>query len=609
VTNVISKVLVGTIGDFAPMTDQSDTGPSLAGLTNWPTPGDPSNDVKYTANFTAYYDLGLPALWIQPLLTNVCINSSNVTFWLTTNSYVTNGVTWSLTPEGLSNGAALTDYASNAVVNVGGVATTYVVRATANENTNIYGSAALNVVKAGSPLQYKIGANAWADMPDPLYVSKDTTVEFKAVKVPINVGWPSGKPVWGGVVSGSGKETNSYTFATLSMNGTDYKLAMAECGNTVTGQVLIGGIRKIPLGESTNLVKGIIGKVYIPTKWGGSNTLFGANIELFYADGADLDPQTAIEITNGELDGNRVAQGNPCEYEIPSLNFGWYYVKITNESDQTISSTFYEHGEVTRPWQGYYWSLDSNTPPNLYQDGYALDKYDQVYGTTSQVWEAANHVSSNPGDGHCPGLAVASVLISQPTIFTTNGVSFTQDDMEGLYTELADSYFIFYVDYSVTNIPAIPLTAATGEAVDAYCDNFQYVLRTVIKEEQKALVSNLRDATGSDENAVWFHAVYKYRSQFIEAPDLNDPVIVRVYTTLWSPVNTTHPSTGTQDRTDNYTYDIKFSSSGEIDGQWSGQNWRTASGFAPESLRWVYASSWTSDNSEVTKTNVDALGQ
>lgn len=151
VTNSISKVLVGTIGDYTPMTDQSDTGPSLAGLTNRPTPGDPSNDVKYKADFTAYYELAkLPIVYVQPLLTNVCVNSGNVTFTLGGASRVTNGVTWSISPGGLSNGATWIGYPSNVVVNVGGIATSYVVKATANDNTNIYGSAILNVVKVES---------------------------------------------------------------------------------------------------------------------------------------------------------------------------------------------------------------------------------------------------------------------------------------------------------------------------------------------------------------------------------------------------------------------------------------------------------------------------
>ncbi|MBU4199391.1 MAG: hypothetical protein L6455_10075, partial [Kiritimatiellae bacterium] len=89
----------------------------------------------------------LPIVYIQPLLTNVCINSGNVNFYLGGASRVTNGVSWSIIPDGVTNGAVLTGYPSNAVVAVGGVATTYVVRATANENTNIYASAVLNVLK------------------------------------------------------------------------------------------------------------------------------------------------------------------------------------------------------------------------------------------------------------------------------------------------------------------------------------------------------------------------------------------------------------------------------------------------------------------------------
>lgn len=76
-------------------------------------------------------------------------------------------------------------------------------------------------------------------MPDPLFVCKDTTVDFKAIKVPTDAPWPTNKPVWGGLLSGSGIETNSCTFSTISANATDYKIVSAECGNTVTGRIIV----------------------------------------------------------------------------------------------------------------------------------------------------------------------------------------------------------------------------------------------------------------------------------------------------------------------------------------------------------------------------------
>jgi hypothetical protein len=88
-----------------------------------------------------------------------------------------------------------------------------------------------------SPLQYRIGGGSWANLPDPLGVVTGTTVEFKALPQPSGASWPPDKPVWTGA-SGSGDQA-SQTFSTLSANATDYKLVTAECGNTVTGRVIV----------------------------------------------------------------------------------------------------------------------------------------------------------------------------------------------------------------------------------------------------------------------------------------------------------------------------------------------------------------------------------
>jgi hypothetical protein len=145
VTNIISKVLVGTIGDYAPMQTVEDTGPTLGGLTNYPPAGGVSEGCTVTADFTAYYELtNMPAIWIEPVLTNVCVNYGNVNFSLSANSKAPSGVSWLITP---TNGVTLTGYSTYSVVNVGTMATSYVIRATSYDNTNIFGLAVLNVLK------------------------------------------------------------------------------------------------------------------------------------------------------------------------------------------------------------------------------------------------------------------------------------------------------------------------------------------------------------------------------------------------------------------------------------------------------------------------------
>ena len=92
-----------------------------------------------------------------------------------------------------------------------------------------------NVLVVGvTGLEYRIGADAWTSLTNPVHIAKDTTVQFKASPSLTDV-WPAEKPAWGGVLSGAGIATNAATFSDLSANGSDYKLATAECGNSTYG--------------------------------------------------------------------------------------------------------------------------------------------------------------------------------------------------------------------------------------------------------------------------------------------------------------------------------------------------------------------------------------
>lgn len=77
-------------------------------------------------------------------------------------------------------------------------------------------------------------------MPNPLYIIKGRSVGLKAVKNPSSASWPSGKPVWGGTagLSGTG-EQKVLNISTVSSSSTDYKTVTVECGNTITGNVIV----------------------------------------------------------------------------------------------------------------------------------------------------------------------------------------------------------------------------------------------------------------------------------------------------------------------------------------------------------------------------------
>ena len=89
-------------------------------------------------------------------------------------------------------------------------------------------------------IQYNDPDTGYTDVSGTLYVHKGTTVTFKAIKDPSGASWPSGKPVWGGTSGASGTgETKGVTFNTLSSSTSDYKTVTAECGNTVTANVIV----------------------------------------------------------------------------------------------------------------------------------------------------------------------------------------------------------------------------------------------------------------------------------------------------------------------------------------------------------------------------------
>jgi Tfp pilus assembly protein PilZ len=237
----ITNVLVGSLGDYGPVSNVVDVGPHLDAATNFP--GFNGGEEKhFKVDITnVFYELVIPDIWITPRATNVMVGGSNIQYTVT-GTNIPQGVNWSLIPDLSGSGGATiqSNGAWQAAVAPGSIGTNYIIRATSSNNPSFYDQVSLSVVGLQTPLQYKIGTNSWADMPDPLYVCKDSTIDFKAIKVSADSSWPSDKPEWGGgLVSGSGVESNSYTFSTISTNSTDYKEVTAECGNTVTGKVVV----------------------------------------------------------------------------------------------------------------------------------------------------------------------------------------------------------------------------------------------------------------------------------------------------------------------------------------------------------------------------------
>ena len=95
-------------------------------------------------------------------------------------------------------------------------------------------------VVAVDKIQYNDPDSGYVDAPGTLYVMKGTTVTFKAIPDPAGAAWPDEKPAWGGSSGASGTgATKAVTFDTTSSTKTDYRTVTAECGNTVTVNVVV----------------------------------------------------------------------------------------------------------------------------------------------------------------------------------------------------------------------------------------------------------------------------------------------------------------------------------------------------------------------------------
>jgi len=410
----------------------------------------------------------------------------------------------------------------------------------------------------------------------------------------------------------------SLTFAPSSLAPGVYTVYLSQGAcETVPVTVNVVGIVKIPLGDSATLQPFTVGKLFLPSKYGGSNTLSGANVELYYTDGSDLDVTKASQLIQGQLATSMVAQGNPCIYQVPNDASGWYYVKTTSPGTVTVTSDFWETGQAaTKPWNGWYWPTSSNVPPNLYSSGGPLDKYDQVYGTATRGWEEVNNAGGSNWWGHCWGWSLASILVPAPQARTSsNNVQFTADDMKGLYTELADiKNFDKNDDFSLSGMPAVTPIPDLGDQADPWCGVFHTTLRNNLRRFQNPAQSNLRDNDGNDPTQVWNHAIWKYETQMLEAPG-GDETFVRHRTRTYANSDGRPPPTNdTDDRENIYTYDLQYANGDIVVGS-SKQNWISARNvkvnpdriFIPWNLYWIKGSSWVSANSGVTKQKVDGL--
>lgn len=147
----ISNVMVGTLGNYGPMSNVVDIGPYLDAAT---FPGDGlTNEAIYQADYTnVYYEVVIPDIWINPIEAYAYVGETNSVQFTVYGTNIPQGVTWTLYLTNFTGHAVLQTNADwhFASVMPGNVATNYKIRATSKDNTNFYDEVNLYICKVES---------------------------------------------------------------------------------------------------------------------------------------------------------------------------------------------------------------------------------------------------------------------------------------------------------------------------------------------------------------------------------------------------------------------------------------------------------------------------
>ena len=154
-------------------------------------------------------------------------------------------------------------------------------------------------------IRYDIGSG-YVDAPVPsavLYLPKDTAATFQAVIKPSGASWPTDKPVWSGVASGSGA-TKAVTFSTTSTSTTDFKTVTVQCGNTKNVNVIVWELDKLTATGATAFGVASPPTTYTTAQQDAANVTITAEIKPAVT--ASNLPANSIVWTDGEAGANQL---------------------------------------------------------------------------------------------------------------------------------------------------------------------------------------------------------------------------------------------------------------------------------------------------------------
>ncbi|MBN2603329.1 MAG: hypothetical protein JXA91_04275, partial [Candidatus Thermoplasmatota archaeon] len=360
----------------------------------------------------------------------------------------------------------------------------------------------------------------------------------------------------------------------------------------------------IRIGFSETISPLQVGKVYIPTRYGGELEITGDSVALYYNNGDQTIGNELIDVYNGKST-YLIAACCSCKYTIPANEYRYYYIKVKSDVPVTITVNFSEGGySEERPWNGWYWPFSDRVEPNLHSNtgSYTpLLKYDLALSTSTlreeRDWCLSTCTSIPEGDcpawfGHCWGWALASTAFGQPDSGEYNGIRLNQDEAEGLLTELADDAdalgWHWIVGHPENPIPAWSFDK-DGENVDRIVGSFHSALQENIKQSKFKMFGNLRanrkiidenrKPVNSDE--IWNHSIFGYSAKYKEIGEFFYEITVKMYSNndLLPP-----PTDSSTSRVDAYLYNIEYKSDGRVKTDSFRNNWKRSSGWIPECI-------------------------
>ena len=164
------------------------------------------------------------------------------------------------------------------------------------------------------------------------------------------------------------------------------------------------------------------------------------------------------------------------------------------------------------PWSGYWWPQLSSYNTKLYNNPGPMSKYDAVTGASAYNWEYNNHRTTDPANdwwGHCQAWSAAAIMEPQPYSRTVGGVYFSQDDVEGLYSET-------WTIHTGTMWGTRYRNEGTGSGAykDVYPNDFDRLVRYWIGSQKSALIMDYTTGT-----AVWNYPVYAFSRSSTKSGD------------------------------------------------------------------------------------------